>query len=142
MAYNQMSLCEKNRIHHCYNNKPTKNTPHKAMKIITTREIRNETKAFFELAEKERVAIKRGNKYVNLIVTDEPDTKFVSKEWIDEFMSIPMEYRCNPFDISPSGDLFFADKRNVEHLDNAVIRARSGQTGKLSKADQMKILGL
>jgi hypothetical protein len=26
MAYNQMALCTKNRIHHCYNNKPTKNT--------------------------------------------------------------------------------------------------------------------
>ncbi|SEA31602.1 hypothetical protein SAMN05216365_11144 [Porphyromonadaceae bacterium NLAE-zl-C104] len=51
------------------------------MKIITTREIVRETKTYFELAEKERIAVKRGRKYVNLIVTDDPDTKFVSKEY-------------------------------------------------------------
>ena len=31
-----------------------------------------------------------------------------------------MEHRCNPFDISPSGDLFFADKRNVEKLNKSI----------------------
>ncbi|MDR2691514.1 MAG: type II toxin-antitoxin system YoeB family toxin [Dysgonamonadaceae bacterium] len=40
-----------------------------------------------------------------------PFYKNVEKEgWINEFMSIPMEYHCNPFDINPSGDLFFANK--------------------------------
>jgi hypothetical protein len=112
------------------------------MKIITTREIRNEAKTFFELAERERVSIKRGNKYVNLIVTDEPDTKFVSEEWVNEFMAIPMKYRCNPFDTSPSGDLFFADKRNVEHIKKATSQARNGQTRKLSKADQKHLFDL
>ena len=112
------------------------------MKIITTRDIRNETKTFFELAEKERVVVKRGNKYVNLIITDEPDYMFVNKEWINEFMSIPMEYRCNPFDISPTGDLFFADKRNVENLDIAMSQARNGQTKKLSKAEQKQLFDL
>ena len=113
------------------------------MKIITTREIRSETKTFFELAEKERVAIKRGNKYVNLIVTDKPDAVFIDKEWIGEFMAIPMEYRCNPFDVSPSGDLFFADKRNIEHLNAATNQARGDRkTKKLSMAEQQKLLGL
>lgn len=32
-------------------------------------------------------------------------------------MTIPEQYRCNPYEISPSGDPFFADKRNVEKLD-------------------------
>jgi len=112
------------------------------MKIITTREIRNKTKTFFELAEKERVAIKRGNKYINLVVTDSPDVQLVSEKWINEFMSIPMEYRCNPFDISPSGDLFFADKRNVEHIEKAVMQARNGQTKTLSKAEQEQFFDL
>ena len=112
------------------------------MKIITTREIRNDTKAFFELAEKERVAVKRGGKYVNLIVTDEPDSIFINIEWIKEFMSIPMEYRCNPFDISPSGDLFFADKRNVENLNIAVSQTRNGQIKKLSKSEQKQLFDL
>lgn len=38
----------------------------------------------------------------------------VDKNWIKGFIAIPDEYRCNPFDISPSGDLFWADSRNVE----------------------------
>jgi hypothetical protein len=112
------------------------------MRIITTREIRNEARTFFELAERERVAIKRGDKYVNLIVTHDPETKFVNEEWINEFMSIPMEYRCNPFDISPSGDLFFADKRNVQRLDESVKQARNGQTRKLTKAEQKRLFSL
>ncbi len=105
------------------------------MKIITTREIVRETKTYFELAEKERVAVKRGRKYVNLIVTDEPDTKFVSEHWINEFMSIPAEYRINPFEVSPSGDLFFADKRNIEHID----KARIGQTKRLSNEERREL---
>lgn len=94
------------------------------MKIVTTREIVRQAKEVFELAERERVAVKRGKKYVNLIVTDEPDTNFVSQKWIKEFMSIPMQYRCDPFEFSPSGDLFYADKRNVERLEQAIKTAK------------------
>lgn len=35
---------------------------------------------------------------------------------IKGFLAIPAKYRCNPFKISPSGDLFWADQRNVEQL--------------------------
>lgn len=108
------------------------------MKVITTREIVRETKTYFELAEKERVAVKRGKKYVNLIVTDNPDEKFVSEKWIKEFMNIPEKYRVNPFDISPSGDLFFADKRNIDHMD----KARQGQTKRLSDEEKRKLFSL
>lgn len=34
-----------------------------------------------------------------------------------EIAKIPEQYRCDPYKISPSGDPFFADKRNVEKLD-------------------------
>jgi hypothetical protein len=105
------------------------------MKIITTREIRKETKAFFELAEKERVVVKRGDKYINLIVTKDPDSKFVNEDWIKEFMSIPSEYRVNPFEVSPSGDLFFADKRNLEHIE----KASKGKIKILSMEEQSKL---
>jgi hypothetical protein len=108
------------------------------MKVITTREIVRETKAYFELAEKERVAVKRGKKYVNLIVTDNPDDKFVNEDWINEFMNIPEEYRVNPFDRSPSGDLFFADRRNIDHID----KARTGQTKRLSEEEKKKLFSL
>ena len=32
---------------------------------------------------------------------------------------IPEEFRCNPYDCSPSGAPFFADKRNVEAVETA-----------------------
>lgn len=102
------------------------------MKVITTREIARQTKTFFDLAETERVAVKRGKKFVNLVVTDAPDSVFVSVEWFKEFMSIPAEYRCDPFEISPSGDLFFADQRNLEKIS----RAMTGKTTRLTKEAQ------
>lgn len=110
----------------------------KNMKIITTREIVRETRTYFDLAENERVAVKRGKKYVNLIVTDTPDTKFFSEDWIKEFMAIPDEYRINPFDVSPSGDLFFADKRNLEHID----KAGKGETIRLSDEERESLFNL
>ncbi|HBG40571.1 MAG TPA: hypothetical protein DDZ96_02270 [Porphyromonadaceae bacterium] len=108
------------------------------MKIITTREIVRKTKTYFDLAEKEKVAVKRGRKYVQLVVTDEPDKILLSEDWIKEFMSIPSKYRVNPFDVSPSGDLFFADTRNLEHLD----KARQGQTLTLSKEEENALFSL
>jgi hypothetical protein len=102
------------------------------MKVITTREIARQTKTFFELAETERVAVKRGNKFVNLVVTDAPDSVFVSVDWFKEFMSIPAEYRCDPFEISPSGDLFFADRRNLEKIS----RSKTGKITRLTKEAQ------
>jgi len=91
------------------------------MKVITTREMRNDAKTYFELAEKESVVVKRGkNKYVNLVITNSPDKKFFTDDWLKEFFEIPAEYRVNPFNVSPSGDLFWADKRNVEHVDKAI----------------------
>jgi hypothetical protein len=112
------------------------------MRIITTREFREKQKNYFELAETERVAVKRGTKYVNLVVTDKPDARFFFEDWMKEFMSIPLQYRCNPFEVSPSGDLFYADKRNIEHLNKSIEQARSGQIKKLSKAEQSKLLTL
>jgi len=111
------------------------------MKIITTRELRKETKTFFDLAERERIAIKRGKKYVNLIVSNDPDKKYVDEDWIREFMSIPEKYRCNPFEISPTGDLFFADRRNVEHIDQAIRQAKGGKVKELTPELRKELFG-
>lgn len=112
------------------------------MRLITTRDIARQTKTYFELAEFERVAVKRGNKFINLVVTDSPDAKFIDSEWVKDFMAIPAEYRCNPFDISPSGDMFFADVRNVKHLNNVIEQAKNGHRKRLSKSSQREFLGL
>lgn len=50
-----------------------------------------------------------------------PRTK--SKRLSKEIEAIPEEYRCDPYEISPSGDPYFADKRNVEALNKAIKEA-------------------
>ncbi len=92
------------------------------MKIITTRELRNQTKAVFEMAEKERVAIRRGDKFWELTESDDPTIVPIDGDWVREFLAIPEEFRVNPFDISPSGDIYWADKRNVDDLNRAIER--------------------
>jgi hypothetical protein len=107
------------------------------MKIVTTRDIARQTKAMFELAEKEDVIVKRGEKYFQIVEKEMPHTKLVTDKWLDEFFEIPAEYRCNPFDISPSGDLFFADKRNIEQIERGKEQARKGQ-GRAISIDEIK----
>jgi hypothetical protein len=95
-------------------------------------------KVFYDLARDEQVVVKRKDEYVHQLVTNKPDTKFVSDEWLDEFFKIPAEFRCNPFDISPSGDLYFADKRNLEHINKAM----KGKTKVLTEEAQKKLFAV
>jgi len=113
------------------------------MKIVTTREMVRKTKEIFKLAENERVIIKRPKeKYVNLIITDEPSVNIVTEDWIKEFMDIPNDYRQNPFDYSASGDLFFADKRNTDKIKSSIQETDVPRTKILAKDDQRKFLNL
>lgn len=108
------------------------------MKVITTREMVKQSKAFFDLAETERVAVKRGSKFVNLIVSDSPDKSFVDSDWIKDFLAIPSEFRCNPFDYSTSGDLFWADIRNIDKVNKAIESADKGKTVTLHPTDNIQ----
>ncbi len=84
------------------------------MKVITTRELQNQTKAVFEMAENERVVVKRGKKYAIQTMSEDPAKPLLDETWVREFFAIPEEFRVNPFDVSPSGDVYWADRRNVE----------------------------
>ena len=42
-----------------------------------------------------------------------------------EIAKIPEEFRCDPYEVSPSGDPFYADKRNVEAVRKACEAAHS-----------------
>jgi len=55
------------------------------------------------------------------------------EDWeVEWFFSIPKERRVDPFETSPSGDVCWADKRNVDDLDSATERARKDRDeGKL-----------
>ena len=48
-----------------------------------------------------------------------------------EIAKIPEEYRCDPYEISPSGDPFFADKRNVEYVRKRLEEAQNSDPSTL-----------
>ena len=97
------------------------------MVVISPTELRNEQKKYLDLAEKEIVIIKRGKKFIRLTACDKIYENEL-EEWVKDFLAIPEEYRCNPFDVSPSGDVYFADKRNIQALKKSMQQAREGKT--------------
>ena len=106
------------------------------MVIVSTKEFRDKQKKYFDLAEEEKVLVKRGKKYVNLIITEDPDNNFINETWVKEFLSIPIEYRCNPFDISPSGDLFWADKRNIDLIRKGEQQIKEGKFTRITSDEE------
>ncbi|MDR2979680.1 MAG: prevent-host-death protein [Bacteroidales bacterium] len=89
------------------------------MRIISTREFSANQRSYFELAEKERVIIKRGKKLVELVVTEK----------LDE----------NP---SPSGDPWFDNPENLAHVLQGIEDAKAGRVVKMSTDDVKSMLGL
>ncbi|WP_205741313.1 hypothetical protein [Geofilum rhodophaeum] len=58
----------------------------------------------------EQIIVKRKNRAYKLVpVTDD-----------DMLVDIPKEFRCDPYEVSPSGEMFWADKRNVEKVKKAI----------------------
>ena len=99
------------------------------MKIVTSREFRDNQKKYFDLVDnKEQVIVKRSKKraYKLVPVTDD-----------DMLIEIPKEYRCDPYEISSSGDMFWADKRNVEIVKKA-IENKDQIADKLNSADDIQ----
>jgi len=93
------------------------------MVLVSTKEFRAQQKKYFDLAVNENVVVKRGNLFFSIVASSKPDTRLIDYEWLKEYMSIPEEYRCDPFEMSPSGDLFYADRRNVEYVKQAIDEA-------------------
>ncbi|KAA6348994.1 hypothetical protein EZS27_003594 [termite gut metagenome] len=81
------------------------------MIIITTQEFRERQKKYFDLAEKERVIIKRGKKLVELVVCDS----------LSE----------NP---SPSGDTWFDDPENMASVMRGMADIKAGRVTKIEDA--------
>lgn len=77
---------------------------------------------------KEQVIVKRSKHraYKLVPVTDN-----------DLLIEIPEEYRTDPYEISPSGDLFWADKRNVEIVKKA-IEKKDQVSDKLNTVEDLK----
>jgi len=82
------------------------------MKKITEIQFKQNIDTFLEQATDEPIQIEMDNNTLYLSTTD--NINIIDNEWVKEFMAIPEEFRVNPFEVSDSGDLYWADKRNVE----------------------------
>ena len=81
------------------------------MKIVTSREFRDHQKKYFDMVDnKEQVVVMRKNRAYKLVPVSDDDM----------LVDIPKEFRCDPYEVSPSGDMFWADKRNVEIVKKAI----------------------
>ena len=81
------------------------------MKIVTSREFRDHQKKYFEMVDNnEQIIVKRKNRAYKLVPVSD----------YDMLVDIPEEFRCDPYEVSPSGDMFWADKRNVEKVKKAI----------------------
>lgn len=82
------------------------------MKKITEKQFKQSIDAYLEQAIDEPIQIEIDNNLLYLSTIQ--NINIIDNVWIKEFMAIPEEFQVNPFDISDSGDLYWADKRNVE----------------------------
>lgn len=90
------------------------------MKKITEKEFKKNIDAVVEQATDEPIQIETESN--TLYLSTIQNTNIIDKEWVKEFMAIPEEFRINPFEISDSGDLYWADKRNVDGVKASIAK--------------------
>lgn len=88
------------------------------MKKITEKQFKQNIDIFLEQATDEPIQIEIENNLLYLSTIQ--NINIIDKEWVKDFMAIPEEFRVNPFDISDSGDLYWADSRNVEGVKEVI----------------------
>lgn len=99
------------------------------MKIVSSREFRDNQRKYFDMVDnQEQIIVKRSKDKAYKLVPVTTD---------DMLIEVPLEYRCNPYDYSPSGDPFWADKRNVEIVKKAI--ENKGQVAKeINSPEELK----
>jgi hypothetical protein len=90
------------------------------MLVITSRAFRDSQKKYLDLAQKDRVIIKRKNDFVELV------------------------HRGNiiPNNPSPSNDPWFNNPKNIEALNRSIEQAKNGQTITLTEAMQKELFSI
>ena len=89
------------------------------IKVISSREFRDNQKKFFDLAEVQRVVIKRKNQFLELV----PRGDII------------------PESVSPSNDPYFDDPRNIEIIEKGLEQAKQGKTVKLTPSLRDELFG-
>jgi len=92
------------------------------MKKITEKEFKKNIDAVVEQATDEPIQIETESN--TLYLSTIRNINIIDNEWVKEFMAIPEEFRINPFEISDSGDLHWADKRNVEAVKSIIAKSQ------------------
>lgn len=80
------------------------------MIVVSSREFRDNQKKFFDLAEKERVVIKRKNQFMELVPRGE----------------------IIPESVSPSNDPYFDDPRNIAAILEGVQQVKEGRVTRIN----------
>ncbi len=92
------------------------------MKKITEKEFKKNIDAVVEQATDEPIQIETESN--TLYLSTIRNINIIDNEWVKEFMAIPEEFRINPFEISDSGDLYWADRRNVEAVKSIIAKSQ------------------
>lgn len=90
------------------------------MKKITENEFKKNIDAVVEQATDEPIQIETESN--TLYLSTIRNINIIDNEWVKEFIAIPEEFRINPFEISDSGDLYWADKRNVDGVKASIAK--------------------
>ena len=90
------------------------------MKKITEKQFKHNVDAFLEQAIDEPIQIELVNN--RLYLSTIHNINVIDNEWVKGFMAIPEEFRVNPFDVSDSGDLYWADKRNIDGVKASIAK--------------------
>lgn len=85
------------------------------MIVVSSREFRDNQKKFFDLAEVQRVIIKRKNQFMELV----PRGNMI------------------PESISPTKDPYFDDPRNIADINIGLQQAKEGQTIAMLKGESL-----
>ncbi len=94
------------------------------MTVISAKAFAENLTHYLHLAQKEEVVVKLGSTLFE--ITPKNPVKKYSKAEQEYLDSIPEEFRCDPFAVSPSGDPYWADRRNVEELERRTKEAEEG----------------
>ena len=90
------------------------------MIVVSSREFRTNMMSYFTESNGDDFIVKTRD-HGSFKVKIEP----IKKD--DAILCIPPEFRRNPYEISPSGDPFFADQRNIDMIEERLKEIESGE---------------
>lgn len=101
------------------------------MVVVSSREFRTNMMSYFMESNGDDFIVKTRD-HGSFKVSIKP----VKRE--DAILNIPPEYRRDPYEISPGGDPFFADQRNIDMIEEGLKQAENGETYAMRENETME----